>query len=133
MPYLPPGFRTIDCISINPRYVAGYRLISQIKDENGNVLATYEYRQVADTTIFCAEIETPEKEGIYAIDYKIVDRAGNIVFNLYDRYLIISNRIAALALIIQAFETLTGQIAPKVDVIEKTVNRIVPWIQTRKA
>lgn len=133
MPYLPPGFRTIDCISINPRYVAGYRLISQIKDENGNVLATYEYRQVADTTIFCAEIETPEKEGIYAIDYKIVDEAGNIVFNLYDRYLIISNRIAALALIIQAFETLTGQVAPKVDVIEKTVNRIVPWIQTRKA
>jgi len=133
MPYLPPGFRTIDCISINPRYVAGYRLISQIKDENGNVLATYEYRQVADTTIFCAEIETPEQEGIYAIDYKIVDEAGNIVYNLYDRYLIISNRIAALALIIQAFETLTGQVAPKVDEIEKTVNRIVPWIQTRKA
>jgi len=133
VPYLPPGLKTIDCISINPRYVEGYTLIGQIKDKDGNVLATYTYEQVADTTIFCAEIETPSQEGIYAIDYRIVDAEGNTVNNLYDRYLVVSEKISTLAVASKTLEVVEGQVVPDVNEIKANVNKIVPWVQTRKA
>jgi len=133
MPYLPPNFRYTDCLIIDPTYVANNRLICQIKDENGNILATYEYRRIADTTVFCAEIETPSTEGTYAMDYKIVDAAGNLVYELYDDVLVVSTTESIHALLNQIIALITGQVIPKLDAIQERVSRIALWIQTRKA
>jgi len=111
LPYLPPNYTYHDCINIDPTTVGNNILIVEIKDDAGNIVDVFVYNRIADTTVYCAEITTPATEGVYAMDYKILDNYGSLVAEMFDDYLVVSNTESSIALLQQ----------------------ILNWLKTRKA
>lgn len=98
MVYMPPNQKYIDCVDIYWYLFPYEKVIGRILDADGNVIEVYEYTRVGNTTWYCAEITTPDKEGVYAIDYKVVSTAGMVLLELNDKPLVVTTTYSVMPL-----------------------------------
>jgi len=116
MAYLPPNFKIIDCVKVDVPLYPSEKVIAYILDADGNKIAEYEYSEINGTGWYCAEITTPEEEGVYAIDYKIFDEEEYYIYEMEDKPLVVTTTASPLALAMKIHDYVIGEITD--DVIE---------------
>ena len=112
-----PGNKYWACIVVDPSIVGNNKVEAVVKDSGGNTIETFALTRVGGTWLWCAERTAPSQEGIYAIDYRIVDANGNVVQELPEEALIVTT------------ETIERDIAR----LESKIDEVLKWVKIRKA
>ena len=119
----PPNTPVKLCIQVDPAYVGGNQVVARVKDESGTELARVVLNRLADTMLYCGDFTTPSENKVLGVDYRIEDSGGNLVEDLPDELLIVSDQ-SLESLVRQIKDTLDNTVVPKLNDIKSVVDEI---------
>jgi len=100
------------------------RVVGHIRDANGNIVASYEFERMGYTDWYCAKIRTPDKEGVYAIDYRIYDQTGRLVYNPGDRPLVVSTELTTIGMVMKIINFIEKHVYSRIDCISNCESKL---------